>query len=273
MGRGKPALSWGVPWLLLACVAPEAHWAETRTICGLEDGDVAAWPTEAPNTNHPLVYDADCARAIGEDLGVRWEDFPNADLPGAMDGEPVERLLAGAYMLLAGEFGTVADVAADPLRPVGFGGELDALAADLVIPDDAPASRLFYEYVANAVEEVVYVDDGPAWPFSVASFDAESGGINLLPTNAYSEVDWMGTAVHEASHSVPRRVHVDCAGGYGGKDDDWEGAFGVETFVLARWGAGNGERYAALLEWHDLEESFCEGAPSDDVGTRFLELR
>lgn len=257
--------------LLLGC-APEAHWAATREACGLADGDVAGWPTVDPYESWPMAYDATCAFAMGDDLGVRWGDFPNADLPGAMDGDPLERLLAGAWMLLAGEFGTVGDLAADPVLPTRFGEELADLAAALEVPDDAPGARILYEYVANAVDAVAYRDEGAEDVDSMASFGRRTGTLRLCDSRMYREATWLGAVVHEASHHLDR-PHVDCDG-QTGMDADWEGAFGVESFVVLRWGENVGDASDARFEWLALEGAFCaDAAIPEDVDARFHELR
>lgn len=225
--------------LLLGC-ASEAHWAATRAACGLADGETAVSPLAEEGT---MAYDADCARAVGDDFGVRWEMFPDAELPGAMDGDPLERFLAGAWMLLAGDFGDVADYLADPLTPASFAGDLGEVADALAIADDAPAARLLYEYASN---EVAAVDQGEAAPGFVASLDTTSDTLLLRPTEASAPNDWMGTVIHEAAHARGTRPHAECQG-LVEYDDAWDGTWGVEALMVLRWGEHGGSRYPASL--------------------------
>ncbi len=224
---------------LLACRPDDPEpWVETRAACGLAPDDVAVYPNESIEAfDKPFVYDEACATAIGDDLGVEWEVFGAVDLPGFFRGTTLERAIAGAWLVLAMDAGTVGELLAHPDSPEDLRSQLTELTERYAIPDDAPASRVVYDYVADRI-----VRTRP----KLGRYNVAMTGATLrLPSEQGSDrvYWWMGVVMHEAAH-VDHRSHVECATGKAvgwdfdqetDGDDSWEGAYGVQFFLAARY--------------------------------------
>lgn len=221
--------------LLAACVGPSDNWGRTREVCGLVDADPMFYPYPGPpdGTAAYVAYDEACAVAMGDDLGVQWPSFSEAELPGAANGSALEKLLSGAFVLLAADFGSVDALLAMPAAPIGLVDELVRLRDELRWSGEEAAGGLLYNYVSARVVRTVPRED--AYHFSLAPWSDTLYVPPLEPDQETSSYGMAATLVHEASHASGDRRHVDCATRRTtpqGGDADWEGAFAAEALML-----------------------------------------
>ncbi len=231
----------------------------------MADGETADDPRVDPDDAGLLRYDAACARALGDDLGVRWDAFPNADLPGTLDGEPVERLIAGAWLLQAGNFGTVGEWLDDPVVPDTFVEELERLAATLGHGRDAPASALLYDYAANVVAAVAPGESNHA------TMDVLTDTLEVGNLGSVDPLYMLGLLLHEAAHHSGR-YHRACTSAAGtpldAADDDWDGAYGVNgalLLVYAEHASTKGAIEGGIDQVHAVMDGLCAEASLPDA--------
>lgn len=217
---------------LAACrvPGPSADPAAARLACGLAEGErVAAERLGDGTLARPLS--ADCAAHLGEDLGLDWESFSWwPEEIRALDG-PAPGLLAGAFLLVAADHGSVAEILDDPLADPDLAEALQGEAQRVGLSRDVDAGGLLYAWVTARVDHVrldadmtryaaVYEDrDRSVW---VSGEEADHG-----------RPAWMASVlVHEASH-LEYPGHTDCLDRDSADcDGDLLGAYGVQA-----WGA------------------------------------
>lgn len=215
--------------LLHACAPPgDQAWLDAREACGLAPGErpTGALVDDAPSRG----LDRGCATWLGEDLGVDWESFGAEPGPVEDAQDALSMLLLGAHQLIAGDWGTVGRLLADPRAPAWGLQDLEGLAdeIDLAGPDDAGA--LLYAHVLRHVDRVVY-DPG----LSQVGAWYHGGTVSLPTLHAAREAPplWMATVlVHEASHARGP-AHVACDSGEpAGCDPDLDGIYGTQGWAL-----------------------------------------
>lgn len=221
-------VSLGVLLLLAIGCAPRPTWDEVRAACAVDDA--VAQPWGADGTYAPLTET--CTAALGDAVGLRWQDFDSAPHAVETPEEPVDHVLAGVYALVAGDLGTTADLAAE----LGAGEALvaDALAAH---GTDGPAAAFWYDFVTTRVDHVGFADrqDCVMWERGGGRVDL-CDVLDLPGAEASPQLAPAGVAaalVHEAAHveGVHHAESATCAS----YDVDAAGAYGAHARWLHGW--------------------------------------
>ncbi len=220
---------------LAGCIAPgpPADYNHTRAVCGLDPGEHAvggridAWRLERP-------LDDACVQQLGADLGLDWASFGRS--PGAVDqvDDLADAVVAGAFVLVATDLGTLDARRQDPLRPPWGGAALDDEAARLGLTDDTPVGQVYYAWATARIRSIVLrsdLDDVTArykQRGQVVEF-ADLGHV------AFNPIWFASVLVHEASH-LPAPGHEPCVDDPQldeACDDDLSGPYGLQAWLLA----------------------------------------
>lgn len=172
---------------LSACSSPTYtdldKWSVTRQTCTTPidwldlNYDLA---TYAPDTRHQLSLSEACGRALLADIGtspeaLSWElklDTPFATQLETAADEQIEHnslqgIVFGLYWLLGSDYGTVAEVSADPHVSEAFVREAQRATAELGLTDEAPLAQVLYNYVTNRIVGVARVQPDIGGVFSL----------------------------------------------------------------------------------------------------------
>lgn len=253
--------------VLAGCHASQDRWGATRETCGMDEGEAVVYPNASiAEFNEPFIYSEACARRIGDDLGADWDAFGDLDLPGHFRGPTLVRAIAGGWLLLGMDIGTVGDVLEDPSIPPRLADDMRSLAEGLAIEEGEPGSRLVYDYVVNGIRSVVPRE---------GHYDVSIGyssGVLYLPTEEYTDrpYEWADTLVHEAGHANSGLPHDDCGSlepdwevtASASKDAAWDGVWGFSAFVSSRLRAKlTGAYYDEMAHvLSRIDGVFCDGA-------------
>lgn len=221
--------------LLSACTAPgdPADPALARDACRLDpDQPLPGGSLGSGLLAEPL--DRGCVDQLGWDLGIDWAAYGHEARAFEQAGDPAEALVTGAWLILAADHGTVAQLADDPLAPAWARDALLAEAERVGLAGQDLAGDLLYAWVTARVRQVLPgpVEDGSSAHYLSARATIETAqdppGLTVPPWQA-------SVLLHETAHQL-QPGHQACPDGQAsGCDPDLQGPYGMQAWLTLRY--------------------------------------
>ncbi|MCB9796500.1 MAG: hypothetical protein H6741_27705 [Alphaproteobacteria bacterium] len=232
--------------MLGGCAPLPADYFATREACGLAEGEhLPSFYSYGLGLLRPLS--AGCVAQLGADVGLDWYDWDTEPAELREKDDELEGVLAGLFMLIAADVGTLGELLDDPDTPTWVRDEALDLAELVGLSDDDDAGAFWYAYVTSRTKEVRFKQKegsaayytGRAHRITLSEWTRQEDSDGSITTsNALLGHSPGSILVHEVAH-LTQPGHVRCTWWEDDQsrwcDEDPEGANGVEIYYETQW--------------------------------------